>query len=110
MWKKFIYEFSVINHIKSTFHYKDFTCDICDKYFSSEEGLEKHKQSKNHNDNYVCDSLTCEFCNKSFLSEQAKENHQKSKKHSEDYFCSVCKKLFSTVKGKEAHCRDKCHY
>ena len=69
-----------------------------------------HKQSKNHNDNYVCNSLICEACKKIFISEQAKENHQKSKNHSEDYFCSVCKKLFSTVKGKEAHCRDKCHY
>jgi hypothetical protein len=66
---------------KSTIHFKNFTCDICSRKYSSAKSLYNHRRIK-HNTLFINDvneelKYKCNYCNKEFKHRQSKSRQEK---------------------------------
>ncbi|XP_038217839.1 gastrula zinc finger protein XlCGF57.1-like [Zerene cesonia] len=99
--REFMHQAHLDNHILLV-HTRDrgFSCDCCDKNFTTLEALhvhkEVHKVEKKHQ---------CKICKKSFLMLSSLTDHLRTHTGEKPYLCSTCGRGFSQKTNLEQHIR-----
>lgn len=90
--KKFPFESRLKKH-QRLFHLgeKDFKCLLCEKAFSTRQGLQIH--SAKHFD---ARPFTCEYCWKTFKIQKVLGKHMKLHLNEARYICRICENAFIT--------------
>lgn len=89
----------LLNHKKK--HDKVFTCDQCDKTYTSHVSLWKHKKSI-HREN----ALKCDRCYVTVANQETLDRHMKTHdipKVQKSYECEFCKEIFNCTTNRKRH-------
>ncbi|XP_075973259.1 uncharacterized protein LOC142974680 [Anticarsia gemmatalis] len=78
---------------------KPFTCDICDKPFSSKGLMNQHKRSVHDKEK----SHLCQLCSKSFFKKYHLQKHLQSHTKEKRFECPDCGKFYKTVNTLKGH-------
>ncbi|XP_005093808.1 zinc finger protein 62 [Aplysia californica] len=116
--KKLTKKYRMMSHIRSHLNQRPFECQICNKCFSCQYMLQKHKKS--HATPFICDKCGVTFSRKFFLNMHKKKMHCSEEGIEEEetgmdgdgkeFLCSICKAPFSRVVIKMNHekkCREE---
>ena len=94
-----------IHQVRRSFRQnQDFQCDLCDKGYKSEEGLQRHKKVSHQIVNPQ--GLKCYLCEIDFISQEELNNHSEAiHKVEGGYKCDICDDVRSQRQGFQYHVR-----
>ena len=84
---------NLARHLRTHDENPQFLCEICDKFFKTNNSLSQHKRT-----NRKPEDIPCSFpsCSAILHSRSAMRKHVKTKHENLKYMCSYCTKSFST--------------
>ena len=75
-----------------------FACKVCDKIFTSNASLKRHKTIHTGDKPY-----SCQFCNKTFRLKQHLKVHERYHTGEKPFNCKICNKSFADYSNKKDH-------
>ena len=86
--------------VHTTFE-KNFTCEHCEKPFSTSDARDNHLESC-----HTEKSLKCDFCDKTFSTNQLLVSHTKQVHNPIEQKCDMCEKVFNSIGPLQTHIRN----
>ena len=78
----------------------NFTCDICEKSFTQQRNLDRHKD-----DVHAGGHFKCNICPATYVRKEKLEKHKKSGQHHLAFYCEICKQnlVFKNMPALKKH-------
>ena len=100
---KEVKEQSLRTHIKRHTDNTVFTCEVCDKTYSDERTLVRHRKRFEHGDSYGNIFFECDGCPKKFRQRRLLNVHKKRVHLSKTIKCEFCDKYFALAYERNFH-------